>query len=368
MKYFLYSLLGLGLAAGLSGCGTLAYYGQAVGGHLDVMQRRQPIELLLADNGTSPALREKLEQAVAIREFAAESLGLPDNGSYHSYADLERPYVVWNVIATPALSLKPLQWCYPFVGCLQYRGYYNEADALAFAQRLAEQGNDTYVGGATAYSTLGWFDDPVLNTMLHWEDVQMARVIIHELAHQRLFIRGDTAFNEAFAETVALAGTRRWLESHASHARLEDYETRLQRSEKLLDMIFSTRQQLAAIYSSDVDAETKHRQKQVLLEALERQYWCLRQNEWQQFNDYDHWFAGGLNNAKLAAVATYRQLVPQFMHLLAAVDDDLERFYRQISALDGCPPDARRRWLERRGPVPGCSAEEPELAKQPPNR
>ena len=368
MKHFLYNLPCLALVLILSGCSSLGYYGQAVTGHLEVMQRREPIETLLARPETPPALRHKLEQAVAIREFAGRSLGLPDHGSYHSYADLERPYVVWNVVATPPLSLIPRQWCFLFAGCLDYRGYYNERDAREFARQLAARGDDTYVAGASAYSTLGWFNDPVLNTMLHWDDAELAGVIIHELAHQRLFIENDTAFNEAFAEAVAITGTRRWLETHATAGRLEAYERRRQRSKQVLELIFTTRQQLTAVYQSNASDAMKRQRKQALLDALAEQYRTLRETEWQQFDNFDRWFNGGLNNAKLAAVATYRTLVPEFMRLLAAVDHDLERFYSRVAALAECNPDARRRWLAALGPVPGCDAAGPVLAKQVTNR
>lgn len=368
MKYFLYSLLWLGLATGLGGCASLSYYGQAVAGHLDVMQRRQPIEPLLANPETPAALRAKLEQALAIKEFASQSLGLPDNGSYQSYADLQRPYVVWNVVAAPALSLTPRQWCFLFAGCLQYRGYYNEADARAFARRLAARGDDTYVGGASAYSTLGWFDDPVLNTMLHWDDAQLAQVIIHELAHQQVFIKGDTEFNEAFAETVGIAGTRRWLAAHGSPAALESYECRLARKNRLLEMVFATRRELAGIYDSDLGDDAKRERKQALLADLEQRYRDLRDNDWRDFGDYDRWFEGGLNNAKLAVVATYWKLVPAFMQLLEAVDHDLERFYDRVAALGRCPPAERRQWLAGSGPVAACEPGGEKLANNPANR
>lgn len=368
MKYFFYSLLWLGLATGLGGCASLSYYGQAVTGHLDVMQRRQPIEPLLADPETPAALRAKLEQALAIKEFASQSLGLPDNGSYRSYADLQRPYVVWNVIATPELSLTPRQWCFPFAGCLQYRGYYDEADARAFARRLAARGDDTYVGGVSAYSTLGWFDDPVLNTMLHWNEAQLAQVLFHELAHQQVFIKGDTEFNEAFAETVGIVGTRRWLEAQGNPAALEAYETRLERKNRLLEMIFATRRELAGIYDSNLNDDVKRERKLALLAGLEQRYRELRDNGWQHFADYDLWFKGGLNNAKLAAVATYWQLVPAFMQLLETVDHDLERFYERVAALGRCPPADRRQRLTGDGLVSTCSPGGERLANTSANR
>lgn len=364
MKQFL-CWLGLLISVALaSGCSSLAYYGQAVSGHLEVMQKSRPIEPMLSDPQTPAPLRERLETALAIRQFASTELALPENGSYHSYADLQRPYVVWNVIATPPLSLQPRQWCFLLVGCLQYRGYYSEADAREFASRLAAHGDDVYVGGATAYSTLGWFDDPVLNTMLHWDDARLAQVIFHELAHQQVFIKNDTAFNEAFADTVGMVGARRWLERHGSDTQLAAYEQQLERHERLLDMIFATREKLASLYAREMADRAKRTRKLAILDEFEDQYWQLRRNEWDNYPLYDRWFAGGLNNAKLAAVVTYRQLVPEFMRLLEATGNDLSRFYERVAALAGCPPAARRHWLKALKPVAECPLPAPALANK----
>lgn len=368
MKYFLYSLLCLALGGSITGCSGLAYYGQAIGGHLDIIQRREPVKSLLADADTPAGLRERLQQAQAIRAFASRSLDLPDNGSYRSYADLERRYVVWNVIATPPLSLTPRQWCFPFAGCLDYRGYYSEGDALEFARQLAVEGDDIYVAGATAYSTLGWFDDPLLNTMLYRDEARLAQVVFHELAHQQLFIKGDTAFNEAFAETVGIAGTRRWLETHASTAEQTAYESRLQKQKQLLEIIFASRRQLAAIYNSPISDAEKHRRKRAVLASLTRRYWTRRGTDWHRFGGYDHWFTDGLNNAKLAAVATYRDLVPDFMRLLESVDHDFRRFYERVAALADCTPAERRQWLANTGPVSGCPGGGEALANRRANR
>jgi len=345
IKHFLHSLGLLGLAACLGGCAGVAYYGQAIGGHLDVLQRRQPVASLLADPDTPARLRERLQQAVTIREFAIRCLGLPANDSYLSYADLERPYAVWNVIATPELSLTPRQWCFPFAGCLQYRGYYARTDARAYARRLAAEGYDTHVAGASAYSTLGWFADPLLNTMLYRNDSRLAEIIFHELAHQRIFIQDDTEFNEAFAQAVAIAGTRRWLQRHGNEAERDAYQRRLQIHDDILEMILETRRSLAEVYAAETGKAEKRRQKQARLERLQQRYRRRRLSEWRDFDAYDSWFSGELNNARLAAVATYWDLVPAFLDRLEALDSDLERFYRQIARLESCDHAERRHWL-----------------------
>lgn len=348
----------------LAGCTGLAYYGQSVTGHLDLMQRREPIPKLLANPSTDPQLRERLARVLSMREFASRKLGLPDNGSYRSYADLDRPYAVWTVVATPPLSLKPQQWCFLIVGCLNYRGYYELAKAEAYAAELAASGADTYVGGASAYSTLGWFNDPVLNTMLHWSDAHVARVIFHELAHQKLFVKNDTAFNEAFADTVAIVGAERWVKAHGDPGELAAFHRYLARENDFVDLVLTTRRRLQAVYASDRSDAAKLEAKQTILAELERTYWELRTTTWSGYAFYDPWFSGGLNNAKLAAVATYRELMPAFSDLLAQFDGDLEPFYAQVKALLPCSPVQRREVLLQPELESDCISARPYLANR----
>ncbi|MDD5330670.1 MAG: aminopeptidase, partial [Sulfuricella sp.] len=194
--------LAIAAALFISGCANLGYYSQAVGGHLHVMNAAHPIRDVLQDPAADPELKHQLEDVAAIREFASRELALPDNNSYRAYADLGRPYVVWNVFAAPEFSVEPEKWCMAFVGCVNYRGYYDRADADRYADALRHRGLDAFVGGITAYSTLGLFDDPVLNTFLRLGDTEVARTLFHELAHQRLYVKGDSVFNESFATTV----------------------------------------------------------------------------------------------------------------------------------------------------------------------
>ncbi len=214
-------LWALGALLPLSGCTTLGYYAQAVGGHLEVMRLAAPVEERLREPDTPEPLRAKLARALAIREFASRELALPDNGSYRRYADLGQPFVVWNVVAAPEFSVEPLESCFPFAGCVSYRGYYSEEAARAYAAALAEKGYDVHVGGVPAYSTLGWFDDPLLSTFIHYPEAELARIVFHELAHQVVYVKGDTMFNESFASTVEEEGVRRWLEREGTLAQRE---------------------------------------------------------------------------------------------------------------------------------------------------
>lgn len=358
-------LLMLVLAGQISGCSTMGYYGQAIGGHLDLLDRRQSVPALLVDPRTPESLRQRLQTVLTIRRFASDELGLPDNRSYRSYADIERDFVVWNVVATPPLSLVPRQWCFLLIGCLQYRGYYSETDARAFAATQATSGDDVFVGGVTAYSTLGWFDDPVLNTMLRHSDGRLAQVIFHELAHQQLFIKDDTQFNEAFADSVGITGARRWLAAQRNSLELAAFEQQLSQQNELNEMVMATRRKLAEVYRSPRSDAAKLRRKEQIFTAMRQQYQHLRQTDWAGYPLYDAWFANELNNAKLAAVATYRALVPDFLHLQAALNGDLSRFYATVAALADCSPAERREWLAALQATGDCRVE---LAKRVTNR
>ena len=191
----------------LSGC----YLLQAAGGQMEISAKREPIAEVIADAATPPQLRARLEYVANARDFASRELGLPDNESYRSYADLDRPYVVWNVFAAPEFSVEPRRWCFPIAGCVVYRGYFSEEAAQHYASRLRRRGDDAAVGGVAAYSTLGHFKDPVLSTMLGWSDAQLAATLFHELAHQVVYVPGDSEFNESFATVVEEAGLERWL-------------------------------------------------------------------------------------------------------------------------------------------------------------
>ncbi len=316
------ALAAVALAALVAGCQALSYYGQAVGGHLDVMARARPLGEWLADPQTPPELRQRLETARRIREFASSRLGLPDNGSYLSYADLDRPYVVWNVFAAPEFSVEPKVECFPFAGCVSYRGFYAEDDARRHAAKLRADGYDVYVGGVPAYSTLGWFDDPLLSTFIGYSDLQLARLVFHELAHQLVYAKDDTTFNESFAVAVEEEGVRRWLEAEMPADRqaleLERFRAAQARNREFIASLAATRERLAALYRGDLPREAKLEAKRAELERL-RAAWPGA-------------IPAGADNAFLASVAVYTDLVPAFEKLLAE-SGSLERFYAEVKKL-----------------------------------
>ncbi|HSR61990.1 MAG TPA: aminopeptidase [Gammaproteobacteria bacterium] len=326
------------------GCSSIAWYAQSVAGQLEISGRQQPISEVLQDEGLTPHVRRQLERVRDIRDFAATELGLPDNNSYREYADLDRDYVVWNVFAAPKLSLEALEWCYLFVGCLNYRGYFDRNDASQLARELQEQGFDVFTGGVAAYSTLGWFDDPVLNTMLRWDEARLATVIFHELAHQLLYIRDDTKFNEAFADTVAVTGVRRWLEQHGTPAMRRNHKIMREQEDAFLSLVFRYRDRLSGIYASSRPDALKLAEKKRLLAEMTMEY--RRMNEGRASGRYDDWFEN-VNNASLLAVITYRDYLPGFRALLAYSDYNLPDFYRLAEELGHCPPAQRRRILEQ---------------------
>jgi predicted aminopeptidase len=322
----------------LAGCA--GYYLQAAAGQFALMRARQPLERVLADPGTPPELRRQLLVVDEALVFARVRLALPGAGSYRQYADLGRPYVVWNVVAAPEFSLEPREWCYPVAGCTTYQGWFSEQRARVAAADLAARGEDVFVGGVAAYSTLGWFDDPVLNTMLGDDDPALAGLLFHELAHRRLYVPGDTEFNEGFATLVEQAGTRLWLESRRDRAGLCRFELGQARREVALRILAGLRASLAGIYASDAPAEDLRRQRAAAFEQARASYAAERAG-WPGPPRFDAWFARGLNNARLAALASYEELVPAFRALLDGAGGDWPAFYARVEALGREPPERR---------------------------
>ncbi|NIM27635.1 MAG: aminopeptidase [Gammaproteobacteria bacterium] len=335
-----------GTLALLGGCTTAGYYAQSIGGHLDLMSKRKDIGSLVEDASTPPELKSKLERAKAIREYATEELALPDNGSYRSYVDVGKPYVTWNVVATPALSLTAKTWCFVVVGCVAYRGYFDESEARRYGEQLAAEGMDVAIAGARAYSTLGWFDDPILNTILFDSEYRFAGTLFHELAHQRLFVTGDTAFNESYAVAVEREGVRRWLARNGTPAMLEAYAVEHERQEGFLTLVLSTRDKLEALYASQMDDAMKVREKERLFGALRDGYAQLKAS-WGGYAGYDEWFANGLNNAKLALLTAYNVHVPAFERLLAEQHGDMGKFHQAAEALSRLSREERDAALAR---------------------
>jgi predicted aminopeptidase len=332
-----------------AGCGT-TYVMQAASGQWHLMHERVPIENVLADPQTPEALRAQLAQVQAARDFASQQLGLPDNKSYRSYADIGRPYVVWNVIAAPEFSVTPHHWCFPVAGCVAYRGYFHEDSARKFAAETAARGFDVTVAGVPAYSTLGKFADPVLSSMLHYGDDELAATIFHELAHQVLYVKDDSSFNEAFATTVENAGLERWLLHQSGGMRLREYRDEQAREAALVKLFAAARTHLAQVYAAPLPAAAMRERKVQVLAVLAAQIHEFEHREGVSYPLYDGWIAHGLNNAQLASVATYYDCVPGFERLLAASDNDLTRFYaaaRELSHLSRterhaqlCGPDS----------------------------
>lgn len=303
------------------------------------MAEREPISKVIDDPATSEQRRHELELALEIRNYASEQLGLPDNGSYRRYVDLKRPFVVWNVVAAPELSLEPLRWCYPVVGCLTYRGYYDKKDAERFAAPLRAQANDVMVRGVRAYSTLGWFDDPLLSSMLEHGNMALAEVMFHELAHQIIYVKNDTVFNEAFATAVGQLGVKQWLRDTRPE-KLPKYEQALKRQDQFLELLRQTSDSLRAMYISDISDDEKRIRKKEILTLLKARYAALRES-WDGFRGYDRWFETPVNNARLVSVAVYRDRVPDFLRLFESCGKDFSRFYSAVKSMGILPQEQR---------------------------
>lgn len=312
----------------LTSCQTVDFYTQAAAGQLEILRKSQPSSKVIADPATAPALRRKLTQVEEIRHFASTHLGLPGNRSYGRYADLGREHVVWVLFAAPEFSLEPKKWRYPAVGELDYRGYFRKEDSVELAQKLRADGYDVYVGGVDAYSTLGWFHDPVLNTFVDYPDIDLAETIFHELAHLEFFRRGDTDFNESFANVVSEEGVRRWLKHHGRTADLKKYEGRLVRRREFYQEIDRVRLQLKAIYQSGRPEPEMRRMKAEILAGLRDQFRELRRR-WGG-RGLEEWLKEDLHNGHIVSVSLYYEHMPVFESLLAECNGDLELFYQKV--------------------------------------
>jgi predicted aminopeptidase len=335
----------------LSGCADLGYYWQSATGHIKLMEAARPIEEWLGDSGSPERLRLRLALSRRIRDYAVRELKLPDNPSYHRYADLHRPAAIWNVVAAPPYSLTLKRWCFPVAGCVGYRGYFDEAEARAEAQSLAAQGLETSVYPVPAYSTLGWMNwaggDPLLNTFIYYPDGELARLIFHELAHQVVYAKDDTTFNESFATAVERLGGARWLTTEASEQAREEYAQYDGRRQQFRALALATRKQLETIYATAPGAERERRKHEALAQFRE-QYAQLRTG-WTgdptRWRGYDRWVEQA-NNASFGAQAAYDDLVPRFEALFEREGRDWTRFYDAVKRLAALPKDERRKLLE----------------------
>ncbi|MDJ0759413.1 MAG: aminopeptidase [Woeseiaceae bacterium] len=322
----------------LSGC----YYMQAAKGHIDLMSKREPIDQVLEDASTEPELARRLRLVTEAREFSITELKLPDNDSYRSYADLGRQQVLWNLFATEEFSMEPRTWCYPIVGCVAYRGYFNNDTARRKVEDLQEDGYDVAMGGVAAYSTLGRFNDPVLNTMMAWDDVHLIGVLFHELAHQVIYIKDDTTFNESFATAVEEAGLERWLASRGESERLASFHRRKALEKDIFELVDETRAELAVVYAGS-DTEQMRRSKQAIFDDLSAAVAARLEESGLPAR---HWLVGDLNNAKLVPLALYESLVPAFKALLAQCGGDFDCFFSEVTRIGGYDVDQRNAELE----------------------
>lgn len=334
------ALLAAALAAG--GCASPAYYWQAMSGQFELWRLSRPLDRMQDDPSVAPALQVKLAAARRIRDFASRELALPDNGGFRSYAAIDRPYVVWNVFAAEEFAIRPREWCFPVAGCVSYRGYFSKADADAYAAALQAEGYEVHVGGVPAYSTLGWFDDPLLSTFIHYPETELARLIFHELSHQLLYAPDDSEFNESFAVAVEREGLRRWLAREAGPTRQAAFQRAQRMRADFQRLVLDARNRLDALYASSLSAEDKRREKSLVFTKLRQDHEALKAGPWQGFAGYDRWFGAEINNATLASLGLYHGLVPAFEALLERHDRDLSRFYAEAKRLGALPKEERR--------------------------
>jgi predicted aminopeptidase len=330
---------------GLASCGTVKFYTQAASGQAQILWRSQPIPEVISQADTRPALKAKLERIQQMRAFAKKSLGLPADESFGKYADLGRKYVSWVVYAAPELSVEAKTWWYPLVGRLQYRGYFSEDAAKAEAAKLKAEGLDVFYGGVEAYSTLGWFHDPVLNTFVSRSDADLAELIFHELTHVKLFLPGDTDFNEALATAVGQEGVRRWLRSLGELEKLTAYDAASAKDHDIVQLLLSTRSELKSIYTQPLPAEELRRRKAESFDRMKQSYTGIRQR-WKGDSRYDRYFALPMNNARLNTVAAYHSLVPKFAEKLKRLDGDLTRLFAEMEKLRDLPAKERVKAME----------------------
>jgi len=347
-------LLGTAVSGLATGCSSVGYYAQSIGGHLNLLAAARPVPEWLADPATPDKLKARLELTRQIRDFAVTELDLPDNASYRRYADLQRAAAVWNVVAAPELGLTLETWCFPVVGCVAYRGYYAREEADAYAEQLRARGLEAWVYGVPAYSTLGklpgaYFADPLLNTFVHYPDGELARLIFHELSHQVAYASDDTVFNESFATAVERLGSARWLSRRAGDAARREFAAFESRRADFRALTGRYRDRLQALYAGAAPDNDKRRGKTELLAQLRAEHAALKAGAWQGYSGYDGWFAQ-VNNASFGVLAAYNELVPQFEQLLESQGGDLPRFYAEVRRLAALPMAERRQVLLRASP------------------
>jgi len=327
----------------LNGCTSASYYSQLANGQLQLLRAREPVSSVIADPARDQKLRTHLEQSQKARTFASQQLHLPDNQSYRLYADIGRPFVVWNVFATPEFSLKPVNHCFPIAGCVAYRGYYSQSAARGAAALQRLQGMDVSIGGVEAYSTLGWFNDPIISSMMGWGDERLATLIFHELAHQRFYVKDDTEFNESFATFVEQEGTRQW---RAYRQLPPDNNAQARQRDQFTELVLKTRTRLEKLYTLPLPTEQMRQRKAAEFERLRSEYRQLRDSQWDADKRYDAWIYAPMNNARLLPFGLYDQWVPAFAALFHQENGDWLKFYAAVEKLGALPTDERKAALK----------------------
>ena len=328
----------------LGGCSSLDYYSQLASGQWRLLHAREPVAEVIADPNSAPALREHLIKSQQARAFASRQLHLPDNPSYRLYVDVGRPYVVWNVFATGAFSLDPVTHCFPVAGCVAYRGYYSQGAARGEAALQRQAGMDVYVSGVETYSTLGWFDDPILSSMLSRGDERMAALIFHELAHQRFYVKDDTEFNESYANFVEQEGARQW---RVARGLAPQSLAASKQNDQFIQLVLDARERLKTLYGQPLSAEVMRERKAAEFERLRRDYRQMRDTQWAGDKRFDPWINAPMNNAKLLPFGLYDQWVPAFAALFKQVSGDWPAFYSAVEQLGALPMEQRKLALRR---------------------
>ncbi|NUU33453.1 aminopeptidase [Pseudomonas sp. C2B4] len=327
----------------LNGCSSISYYSQLASGQLQLLRAREPVSTVIADPHRDQKLRMHLAQSQKARTFASQQLHLPDNQSYRLYADIGRPYVVWNVFVTPEFSLKPQNHCFPIAGCVAYRGYYSQSAARGEAALQRLQGMDVTIGGVEAYSTLGWFNDPIMSSMMGWGDERLATLIFHELAHQRIYVKDDTEFNESFATFVEQEGTRQW---RAWRNLPPDTGKQVQQRDQFIQLVLDARTRLEKLYALPLPPEQMRQRKAAEFERLRGEYRQLRDSQWASDKRYDAWINAPMNNARLLPFGLYDQWAPAFAALFKQMGGDWVKFYVEVERLGALPVEQRKTALK----------------------
>lgn len=329
----------------VTGCAEISYYMQSVDGHLSIVHNKKDIEDLIADKNTDKKLAKRLQLVRGIRQFAIDELALPDSGSYTDYADLGRNFVLKNLFAAEAFSIKPKQWCYPVIGCAGYRGYFNEQQLERFSNELKQQGYDIYIANVPAYSTLGWFNDPVLNTFIYWPDYLLAGLIFHELSHQHVYVDGDSQFNESFAVAVQQSGVEIWLTSNGELDKLNKYRQHINNRKQVIQLIIRSREELKDIYATTMQLPEKKAAKEQAIEKLKSQYQDMSAG-FDVPDGFSRWFGGDINNARLASISTYYAYVPAFKNLLKQNNNNFTAFLGQVKAISELSVEQRKQCMQ----------------------